>query len=261
MAIHRIAMETAADVIPHTAHRHRAQRLQDDVARQRCAGAGVLAEQEQQLGGARELRRIAETPSAPVEGLLELPTRLIEGAGVGASPATLASREHRQPVHDPSRRADDMFALLAPGPANLREDVPEPRTSKLIGRREIGAPVERPQFRRQPDAHRPATGAGRGLHERHVDAIDIGTLLTIHLHRDEIAVEEHRRRGILERLVLHHVAPVARGVADGQKDRARAPARLGECRLAPGPPVHWIVGMLQEVWALLGCQAVRHLTI
>ena len=55
------------------------------------AGARVLAEQEQQLAGARELRRIAETAAAPVEGLLELRDAVSsQRAGVGTAPPARA---------------------------------------------------------------------------------------------------------------------------------------------------------------------------
>ena len=73
------------------------------------------------------------------------------------------------------------------------QDVDEPGPAPLRRRREVGAAVERLQVRRQPDAHRPAAGSGRRLHERHVDAIDVGPLLAIDFDRDEVLVEHARR--------------------------------------------------------------------
>jgi hypothetical protein len=40
--------------------------------------------------------------------------------------------------------------------------------------------------------------AGHGLHRLHVDAVDVGTLLAIHLDVDEALVHHARRRLILE---------------------------------------------------------------
>ena len=65
-------MEAAADVIAHAAQRHRAQRvrsheerrLRRDTARD---APRVLAQQEQQLGRPRKLRRVAEPAVAPIE--------------------------------------------------------------------------------------------------------------------------------------------------------------------------------------------------
>ena len=62
----------------------------------------------------------------------------------------------------------------------------------------------------------------------HVDRVEVGPLLAIDLDADEALVHQRGGRLVLERLVLHHVAPVAGGVADREQDRhvlARARAR------------------------------------
>ena len=121
-----------------------------------------------------------------------------------------------------------------PGPssrqarATSRQHVQERRPAPGCGRREVGAAVERLERRRQPHAHRPAAAAGGGLHEGHVDAVDVGPLLAIDLDADELAVQHLRGGRVVERLVRHDVAPVAGGVADRQEDRharGRAPPR------------------------------------
>ena len=77
-------------------------------------------------------------------------------------------------------------ALLAPDARDLFEDLDEARSSPSCRRREVGAAVERLEGRRQPDAHRPPAGSGRGLDERHVDAVDVRALLAIDLDRHEV---------------------------------------------------------------------------
>jgi len=47
------------------------------------------------------------------------------------------------------------------------------------------------------------------LDRAHVDLVDVGPLLAVDLDVDEELVHEARRRLVLERLVGHHVAPVA----------------------------------------------------
>src|SRR5690606_11467358 len=60
----------------------------------------------------------------------------------------------------------------------------------------------------------------------------------------------------LERLVGHHVAPVARRVADREQHRHVPPPRLGERLVAPGVPVDRVVGVLAQVGRRLGGESV-----
>src|SRR5262249_28720461 len=78
-----------------------------------------------------------------------------------------------------------------------------------------------------------------------------GALLAIDLDGDEPRVERLGERRILEGLALHDVAPVASGVADGEKDRLVLAARGGERVLAPGTPVHRVVRVLEKIRTLL----------
>ena len=64
--------------------------------------------------------------------------------------------------------------------------------------------------------------------------------------------------GVLERLVRHHVAPVARRVADRQEDRLVLGAGRGERLVAPRVPVDRVVGVLAQVGAGLVREPVRH---
>jgi hypothetical protein len=97
---------------------------------------------------------------------------------------------------------------------------------------------------------------GQQLHRGHVELVDVGPLLAVHLDRQVLPIE-HRGDGlILEGLALHDVAPVAGGVADREEDRHAARGRLGEGLGAPGPPVHRVVGVLPQVRAPLQHQPV-----
>ncbi len=225
VAVHRVTVEAAADVIAHPAERHRPQRLRHHRQRHVVAGALVLAQQEQQFTRPGKLRRIAEPAAAGIEGLLKLLQRVGQRFLTRVPAIVLPARHGGQPVDDLRRRLHHVQAIVAPGPADLREDIHKRRPAVQRGRREIGAAVEGLQVRRQPHAHRPPAGAGGGLHERHVDAIDVGPLFAIDLDRNEEVVEHAGHPDALERLPLHHVAPVTGGVADGEKDRLAAAAR------------------------------------
>ncbi len=221
------------------------------------------AEQQEQLGGARELRRAAEPAEAPVEGAGELIGGVGEGVEAGdragaAGVVRVVRLERGEPIDDHARRGQHLGPLLPPDPRDLAQQIDEAGPSPAPARREVGAAVERLQVGRQPDAHRPAALPRRRLDERHVDAIDVGPLLAIDLDRDAGLVEDGGDGGVLERLALHDVAPVARRVADRQEDRQVAGARGGERLLAPRKPVDRILRVLAQVRAGFAGEAVGH---
>jgi hypothetical protein len=54
------------------------------------------------------------------------------------------------------------------------------------------------------------------------------------------------------------MAPMASGVADGEKDWLVLLPCQAKSLFRPGMPVHRVVSVLQEVGTFLGDQAVRH---
>ena len=189
VAVHRVAVEAAADVIAHPAERHRPQRLHHHRQRDVVAGALVLAQQEQQFARPGKLRRIAEPAAAGIEASAEIAAacwparphpacrRSFCPRAIAASRSTISAADFTT-FRRSSRHARPISVSTSTnaGPPVLRR------------RREIGAAVKGLQIRRQPYAHRPAAGAGGGLHERHVDAIDVGPFLAIDLDRDELSL-------------------------------------------------------------------------
>src|SRR5690606_32501606 len=63
----------------------------------------------------------------------------------------------------------------------------------------------------------------------------------------EQAIHQLRRLLVLERLVRHHVAPVAGRIPYRQQYRLAALPRQGESLFAPGIPVDRVRGVLQQV--------------
>ena len=61
--------------------------------------------------------------------------------------------------------------------------------------------------------------AQRGLHEPEELRVEGGVELAIDLDGDEVRVEQRRDVGVGEALPLHHMAPVAGEVADGDEDQ------------------------------------------
>ena len=272
--VDRVAVKAAADVIAHPPARHRLQGGDRDAARVDVAAASRLAEQEQQLGRPGELRRSAEAAVSRVEGGRELlhargervdpghsgGNGTARGPGNGSRGTSAGRRLHpAQPLEQRVGRLQQLAAAGGPALGHLPQHVGKSRPPPAGIRRKVGAAEERLQLRRQPDAHGPAAGPGRRLHERHVDAVDVGALLPVHLDRHEVLVEQRGDARVLERLVLHDVAPMAGRVADRQEDRLVLAPRTLERLVAPGIPVHRVAGVLLQVGTRLTGETIAQI--
>src|SRR5439155_20554521 len=81
----------------------------------------------------------------------------------------------------------------------------------------------------------------------HVDRVEVGALLAVDLDVDEVLVHQGGGRLVLERLLLHLVAPVARRITYAQQDRSILLSRLRQRLRPPGVPIDRIVGMLKQI--------------
>ncbi len=234
--------------------------------RRACVGVGASAAKSsssEEVGRGRELRRRAEAAPSRVEAARERFQRARVAASRDGSspPGVRAAREVAADGRASSSACSSTSARRCrqASPSALsseREAGPAP----AILRREVGAGEERLQLGRQEHRVRPAALAGQDLGGGHVDLVEVGPLLAVHLDADELLVHQRRDLGIGERLALHDVAPVAGRVADREEDRLVLGARSGDRLLAPGVPVDRVVGVEQEVGAGLAGQAVgrRH---
>jgi hypothetical protein len=219
----------------------------------------VLAQEELDRHRLRELRRSSPTAVVGVERTLETDQRRIEHPGgrrPGRDRTVAGGRLALDCVGNAGPRLLDLLPLVVPCMDHAVEHLPERRhpVAWLVG--EVRAAIERLAFRRQEDAHRPAALTRHRLHGVHVDRVEVGSLLAVHLDRHE-AVVEHRGGGlVLEGLALHDVAPVTRGVADREKDRLVLGLRARERLLTPRIPVHRVVRVLEEVRTGLCRQSV-----
>ena len=111
-------------------------------------------------------------------------------------------------------RLHHLALTVRPRLGKRRQQSRKSRKAVAIGRREIRAAIKRRAVRREKHGHGPATVARERLHGLHIDVIDVGPLLAVDLHVDEVPIHQRRRIAVLERLALHHVTPVTRRVAD-----------------------------------------------
>ena len=152
-----------------------------------------------------------------------------------------------EPRQDALAGAHDLLALVVPRLADrLHHLAPRGQPVARLGR-EVGAGVERHAVWRHERVQRPAAGAGHRLHRVHVDRVDVRALLAVDLDADQPLV--HRRGDVLmlERLALHHVAPVARGVADRDEHGLVLGAGALERLVAPRVPVDGVLRVLEQV--------------
>ena len=246
--IDRVAGEAAADLVVHAAGRHLVARVQHHADAVPVACAVGVAQQHQRQAGPGELGRVAEAAEARVVLGLELgdsavePSRIELDVGLGLERDALADA-----LADVVGRGEHICALRLPRVGDLIEDVGETRFAELGHRRKVSAAVKRLEVGREPDVEWPAAAAGRGLHEGHIDFVHVGPLLAVKFDADEMLVHHLGGRFILERLTLHHVAPVAGRVADTQQDWFLLVARFFERLFAPGVPIDRVVFVLLQV--------------
>ena len=209
----------------------------------------AAAQQELEHRRRRELRRAA--PAAPLAGrspsrrfacacveqrLVErlgrrLQPRARRGCARRASPPT-RSTSSRWPSHASATASSTCLNAGSPCRGSGGKYVP-PKNGSPAGRQE--------------DGHRPAALAGQRDDRVHVDRVEVGPLLAVDLDADEVLVHHARGQRVLERLALHHVAPVAGRVADREQDRLVLVARARERLVAPRVPVDRVGGVLEQV--------------
>jgi hypothetical protein len=115
--------------------------------------------------------------------------------------------------------------------------------------RPVGAADDRLAVGGEEHRQRPAAALALHVEGGHVDLIDIGALFAIDLDADEVVIEYLGHLLVVERLALHHMAPVARAVTDRQEDELLLLLGLLEGLRAPGIPVGRVVGVHEEVRA------------
>ena len=183
----------------------------------------------------RELRRGAEPAPLRVEVALQRRHRRVERGLVEGDPAGRARPTAVSASLIRVAEADTSSARLVHASSIAVEQLGEARLTVPRLVREVGAGEERAALVVEHARHRPAALPGQRDGRLHVDRVDVGPLLAVDLDADVVLVQVRRGRLVLERLVRHHVAPVARGVPDAQQHRHVALTRLREGLRATTP--------------------------
>jgi hypothetical protein len=242
----RVAAEPADDVVIDPTGRHGVERADPHAARQVRIGlvdAGLTQAQFHQRGSREFGRRPEASPlgvesgAQPVDdrrdggGRVEVAdgSQSSERSGAGRSGRRRLVRSGRTvlgaerfgqselPLDGGNQRVrlgEHLCAVGLPRLPQRLHDAAEGGHAVALLRREVGAGVEGPPVGRAEDRHRPASRPGERLGGGHVDRVDVRALFAVDLDGDEPTGEIGGRGRVLEALVGHHVAPVARGVAD-----------------------------------------------
>ncbi len=241
LLIHAVPRETTAEVVVHPAGSHRVERRGDHRACRRGFVVEVGPQEQLERHGGRELWCGAESAPGGVERLAELlhgDRHRVDGRKLRVGGNLRGSTDV---LHQGRHVVIDVIAPVAPCIVDRGHELHERRLGV------VSATEEWSLVWSEKHGHRPSTATRHRLHCIHVHAVHVGSLLTIHLHVDEQSVHHLCNLDILERLVGHHVAPVAGGISDRQQHRNVATTRLCEGLVAPGPPRHRIVAMLAKI--------------
>ena len=258
--VHAVPREPARQLVVDPAAGHRLQRALGHPGRGRGAAGPGDASRD---AGATPAASKAGTSGAP-----EPATRSVVHGGYGCERGIGHHGVEGRTVTwlgararaggDLARAAEHLRPPRSPRAHDCLDDVPERRYLPDRVRGIVRTREERLAVRSGPHRHRPTPVAGQGLGRRHVHGVDVGTLLPVHLHRDDVGIEVGSHRSVLERLVRHHVAPVAGRVADRDQDGDVAALGLGERLGPPLPPVDRVARVLAQVGAGRCREAVGH---
>jgi hypothetical protein len=251
--VDRVAMEAAADEVVEAAGGHPVERAPHHAER-----LGAAAAQEQlQRGRRRELRRRAEAAEGRLVVAGQVALRRVEQRRAQLGVARGQPGRAAERADEPAGLGFEVAPPVPPRLGDRLQELPEARHPMPRLGREVRAGVEGPAVGRQEDRRRPATVAGRRHARVHRHRIDVRALLAVDLDVDEQVVHQRRRRGVGERLVLHHVTPVARAVPDGDQERPVRFAGERKRLVAPRVPVDGVLRVLEEVGARRSGEAVH----
>ncbi len=255
LSVRGISVESETDVIPHPPQPHGGEGLFHHSEGLVVPGMVVVPEEEEELVGGRKFGGPTEPAVLPVEASPDLGEGALQHIGADL-PGPLVAEGPGQVARDGARRLQELFPLAGPELLDLGTEFDQPRSAEPVPPGDVGAGEEGLFVRGHEDGEGPAAAARHHLTCGHIDGVDVGTLLPIHLDADEGIVEVAGRRFILEGFPLHDVAPVAGGVSHGQEDRLVLLLGLFKGRVAPRVPVHRITGVLKQIWALFMDQSI-----
>src|SRR5208283_5317971 len=102
-----------------------------------------------------------------------------------------------------------LAALLAISLSDRNEHALETGPPVSVRRRKVSPSIKRFAVGSEKRRQRPSALPTERGHRRLVPAVNIRTLVPIHLHRDVVLVDDRRHLRVVIRLAIHHMAPMA----------------------------------------------------
>ena len=141
----------------------------------------------------------------------------------------------------------DLGAAVAPRLGQHEQDAAKAAPAVFVFGREVGAAGEG----RRSGVRKTVIGQPpwpvMHLHGRHVNLIEVGPFLAVHLDADEVFVEDFGDFFVLKTLMFHDVTPMARRVADAEEDRSVELLGTIQRLRSPRIPIDGVVGVLFEI--------------
>src|SRR5580658_8108070 len=117
----------------------------------------------------------------------------------------------------------------------------EARTPVPIVRRKIRPTVKRLPVRSKKSRQRPPTLPAYRTDRSLVPAVNVRTLVAVHLHRNKMLIHNGRNFRVIVGLAVHHMAPVAPHRANVEQHGFVRALRRGKRLLAPLMPLNGLV--------------------
>src|SRR5271165_1228320 len=127
--------------------------------------------------------------------------------------------------------------LLAISRSKREQHALKTRPSVSVCGREVRSSIKRLAVGSQKSGKRPSALARKRGHRYLVPAVNIGTLVAIHLHRDVMLIDDRPNFGIVVRLAIHHMTPVTPDSSNIQEHRLVRRASCGKSLLAEFMPL------------------------
>jgi len=185
----------------------------------------------------RKFRRLSEPSMHCVKHLERRVLNRIDDAARNLSGAAGKRFRLRDRVLDHLRLFDHVAVLFFVGVGDAQQHAPEAGTAVTIVGRKICAAVKRLAMGSEKRGERPTALAADGLHRNLIAAVNVGTLVAIHLHCDEVLVHDGGNFRIVVGLAVHHMAPVAPHGANVEEHGFVLALRRGERFVAPLLPL------------------------
>src|ERR1700674_510263 len=209
----------------------------------------------------REFRGAAKAAVLDVEKLGDGFDLGVDDAEVEIGARTGEDFGLRDGVGERVGRALELDAFVAVGIGDGDQYAAESGAAHLVLGREIGAAKKRFAIGKQKTGEGPAALAGDGADGGLVAGIDVGALVAVDFHGDEVFVDDFGDFGVLVAFAVDDVAPVAPDGTDVQQDGLVFGFGAGEGSVAPFVPIDGLVcgrtqvgagGVFQAVFRMVG---------